>query len=229
MSQLSSALGGEVRGVGQCSQIPWLHRGVAVIADISANPMMWSAFEDSLSGTHAVDRSGPGLHALVIGISSYPKLGSNPFKLAQLTCAASSAAEFANWLLSAYPSGNGQPLRSVRLLLSPSPSEEMRLQELRASETLPARQDTVSAALTEWSQDCNSVAGNFAVLYAVGHGMAAGQNGPHLLLEIFGRARRSPRVYTYRTSKELSVPTPTSTKAHCSLIAASRSPDQIGI
>lgn len=155
------------------------------MAEISANPVMWSAFEDSFSGTQTVDRSGPGVHALVIGVSSYPKLGSNPFKLAQLTSAATSAAEFANWLLKAYPSGSEQPLRSVRLLLSPSPSEEIRLRELQASGALPARQDTVSDALTEWSRDCNSVAGNFAILYAAGHGMAAALDGPNLLLENF--------------------------------------------
>ena len=71
---------------------------------------IWPTFQRSFPGAYEERRRLPGVHALVIGVSSYPYLGDNPFGLSQLSCAATSAAEFAGWLLSAYTQKGERPL-----------------------------------------------------------------------------------------------------------------------
>jgi hypothetical protein len=78
------------------------------------------------------DFDGPGTHALVIGVSSYPHVtgGTDPtplgesFQLQQLSTAARSASEFAGWLLNEYHNERA-PLKSLRVLLSPSATETL--------------------------------------------------------------------------------------------------------
>lgn len=147
---------------------------------------MWSVFKGRFPRAYADRERQPGVHALVIGVSSYPKLAAkNLLGLEQLTCAATSAAEFANWLLEAYPEGGEIPLRSVRLLLSPSDQEETAMQRFQTADSPRANQNNVEEALIAWADDMDWCAGNFAVMYVAGHGVNSTGLGPHLLLEDF--------------------------------------------
>jgi len=77
------------------------------------------------------DLTQPGTHALVIGVSEYLHFGDGAdptpqgeeFQMEQLSAAARSASEFARWLLQDYRCQRA-PLRSLRVLLSPSPGEQ---------------------------------------------------------------------------------------------------------
>src|SRR4051794_29088191 len=77
--------------------------------------------------------AGKGTHALVIGVSSYDNLPQReegpkgPWELVELESAATAALYFAEWLNERYNSGEGAPLQSLRVLLSPSDNERKRL------------------------------------------------------------------------------------------------------
>src|SRR5687768_4799364 len=81
------------------------------------------------------DLTAPGTHALIIGVSRYRHLadGAEPtptaadFELEQLSAAARSASEFAAWLLDDVKGYHNPaaPVRSLRVLLSPQPAEQL--------------------------------------------------------------------------------------------------------
>ena len=73
------------------------------------------------------DIGRPATHALVIGTSWYDNLPEDPLLtgplgLSQLDCAAMAAYSIASWLKAEYHNLEA-PLATIRLLLSPSPSE----------------------------------------------------------------------------------------------------------
>jgi len=139
------------------------------------------------------DVPGPGTHGLIIGISFYPHItgGSDPtqqgesFQLDQLTTAARSASEFAGWLLNEYHNVMA-PLKSLRVLLSPSPGEMLNstIQSLLPVE-YSATRARVEQDLAEFRDACDSDPKNVAFVYVAGHGVQMTKHGSVLLLEDF--------------------------------------------
>lgn len=131
------------------------------------------------------DSRGPGTHALVIGTSKYVHLPpsdserAGTFGLRQLDCAASAAMRFAQWLRTAY--GNPEaPLKSIRLLASPSPRENAVFAE--SLDVVDASGDAVEEALIAWQAEAQSYPGSVAILYLCGHGVLESQDQMYVLL-----------------------------------------------
>lgn len=141
----------------------------------------------------AEDLSTPGTHALIIGVSHYPHItdGSAPtpegesFHLEQLSSAARSAAEFAAWLRNEYHNP-AAPLKSLRVLLSPAPGEQIHA-DIQA--LLPANHAATRAAVEQeligFRAACDAHRDNVAIVYAAGHGVQMTKHGSVLLLEDF--------------------------------------------
>lgn len=144
---------------------------------------MWPPFLRAHGGDYEARRDARGTHALVIGVSSYPVL-RNPseWNLKELQSAAISAVVFAEWLNLVFRTASSSPLRSLRVLLSPSPLETDVLGE-RLGEAPPATSANVNEAVKAWQADCAAIPGNTAVLFTCGHGVFADEVGHNLLLE----------------------------------------------
>lgn len=139
------------------------------------------------------DSSNVGTHALVIGVSRYRHLadGSDPtptgvrFDVEQLSSAAKSASEFANWLMSEYKNPDA-PLRSLRVLLSPGDGEVINPElAARLPQEFAATKDAVQQDLIAFRQICQASRENVAVVYVAGHGVQFTSEGAVLLLEDF--------------------------------------------
>lgn len=116
-------------------------------------------------------QAGPGVHALVIGMSRYTSDdGKAPNGFVDIAGTAVAAGQFATWLVEEFHHPKSIPLRTVRLLLSPMESEKGNLPKDYLAEE--ANYDNVGAALELWGRDCDSYSGNVAILYVGGHGAA---------------------------------------------------------
>ena len=140
------------------------------------------------------DLSAPGTHALVIGVSAYRHFedGSEPTPngietgMEQLTAAARSASEFAAWLLNDYRR-EAAPLKSLRVLLSPSDGEEIHpdIAALLGADSAA----TIANVRTEiggFRAAADSHQDNVLVVYIAGHGVQLTKNGAIVLLNDFG-------------------------------------------
>jgi hypothetical protein len=143
----------------------------------------------------------PRTHALVIGVSRYLHLedGDDPtangtnIPISQLSAAARSASEFADWLIPdpAQPEKHynnpTKSLGSLRVLLSPSPGEQVtpRIQTMLTPDSSTTRAN-VEAALAEFINACQSNPDNVAIVYVAGHGVQISKHGAIVLLEDFG-------------------------------------------
>lgn len=141
-------------------------------------------------------RAGPVTHALVIGVSYYDHFADGPepselgwqWGMPQLTCAARSAAEVANWLATDYTANNRQrPLQTLRVLLSPAPGEK--LPPLRGVSYKPASSANVEEALREFVDDCKRNADDVAFVYIAGHGVQLTGHEAIVLLSDAGNPR----------------------------------------
>jgi hypothetical protein len=137
---------------------------------------------------------GPAFHALVIGVSYYRHLpGGGGRKttstlakgLGQLSAAATSALSVACWIRDNYdpPDVSGG---SIRLLLSPSPKEDIAKHIPHNTLVRSATYAHVRAAVNTWRRDLRSNASNIALLYIAGHGIQRTREGGIILLEDFG-------------------------------------------
>jgi hypothetical protein len=91
---------------------------------------LWPPFEQRHNEASAGRQRELGTHALVIGVSAYPVLRQESVwdELGgELTSAAISALRFAEWLNTEFRSARNAPLRSLRVLLSPSKVEADKL------------------------------------------------------------------------------------------------------
>jgi hypothetical protein len=79
-------------------------------------------------------------------------------------------------------SARDAPLRSLRVLLSPSDQEAADLRE-RLGGAARATRENVKAALNAWAADCHLIPRSTAVLYVAGHGVFHDRTGSNLLLE----------------------------------------------
>jgi Caspase domain len=140
------------------------------------------------------DLTAPGTHALVIGASRYRHLADGPaptpagssFDLEQLSAAARSASEFAAWLLAEYRCPSA-PLKSLRVLLSPSPGEQLAQAVTDLANPLPeATIASARDAIGEFRHACDALRDNVGIVYVAGHGVQLTKTGAILLLTDFG-------------------------------------------
>ena len=134
-----------------------------------------------------------GLHALVVGVSSYPFLpgGSargprhNAFpELKQLSSAANSAYRLFEWLKQ-HEDDLAAPIVSIRLLISPS------VRELEANPVLREVGDRATLAkfllaAAEWRQDLAFCRNGIGLFYFAGHGAQRKSRDSILMLEDVG-------------------------------------------
>lgn len=137
--------------------------------------------------------SGPGMHALIIGVGGYVHLegGSgieieDPLRygnLGQLTSPPRSALAFANWLRDSRHDRWKAPLATIELLISPAPSDP---DPAGSGLTFPdATIDNIQEAFDSWKKRCGANADNVAVFYFCGHGLQSEEQ--MLLASDFGR------------------------------------------
>jgi hypothetical protein len=126
----------------------------------------------------------PGIHALLVGISSYPHLDSRAhpdatLNLRSLESAALTAYRLCQWLI--IRSANlYKPLLSCRLFVAPSKAEvaeEPALEGLRGSCDFVAFDEQAKA----WRTAANLHKDNVALFYFAGHGLQKSHN-EHLML-----------------------------------------------
>ncbi|HEX3476207.1 MAG TPA: caspase family protein [Kofleriaceae bacterium] len=132
----------------------------------------------------------------MIGVSYYEHFpdGKAPTELgyrwgmSQLSCAARSAAEVANWLATDYSANNPQrPLQTLRVLLSPVPGEKV--PPLRGVSPRPATSANVAEALREFVDDCKRNPDDVAFVYVAGHGVQLTGHDAIVLLSDVGSPR----------------------------------------
>ncbi|MCE9670495.1 caspase family protein [Myxococcus stipitatus] len=137
--------------------------------------------------------TGPGTHALVVGVGRYPHLlggGGALFPdhggMGQLTSAPVSATAFADWLASAYQLPT-HPLCSIDLLVSGGAPLTYQPPAAGAAAQAVERAsfDNFKAAVLRWYAALSTSPDNRAVFYFCGHGLAAGLQTT-LLLDDFG-------------------------------------------
>ncbi|MEP7302782.1 MAG: hypothetical protein ABI699_14795 [Caldimonas sp.] len=138
------------------------------------------------------DRSQPGTHALVIGVSRYPHLpggdgapATNHFGLTQLGSAARSAHHFAEWLI--HEARLPVPLGSCRVMLAPSP-EEAQAPEIQARSGGCSASDFLEEA-NDWIADASRSPEESTIFYFVGQKLHSPGSEDLLLFEDFGAPR----------------------------------------
>lgn len=134
----------------------------------------------------AILGNNPGLHAILIGVSSYPYLEggalevADPWQMAQLSSTASSAGLVLKWLRDADAQQRlPVPLSTCRVLASPGPAEQAVAGSLRALT------DQVAAELNAWRDDCKTNRKHVALFYFAGHGVQRMKEDAVLCLEDF--------------------------------------------
>lgn len=125
---------------------------------------------------------GPGLHALVIGVSAYDHLpgyddpaADATWRLRSTGSTALSAWRIAEWIQTAT---FARPLKTLRVLLSPTVAE----QPLVPAATAVPTQGNVRQAMQAWRRDCADSPDSIALLYYAGHGLTRGRGDDNLVL-----------------------------------------------
>ena len=136
--------------------------------------------------------SGPGTHALIVGISAYSNLPvgatSAPptlLGLRQLESCALTAFRIRQWLL-AHANQLAKPIASTRLLVVPSSAElavEPELTKLSHGCTF----DDFAVAADAWRNEISSDPGNQALFYFAGHGAQRSSGSHVMLMQDFGK------------------------------------------
>jgi hypothetical protein len=133
----------------------------------------------------------PGVHVFLAGVSKYPYLKGGEREgevsyhnhLGQLSASALSAYSLFEWLTQ--PGRQlEQPLRTVRLLVSPVASELV-VQPKLVKKHMLCNRKCFQAAARAWRQDADRNSKNIALFYFVGHGIEVDPEDPLLLLEDF--------------------------------------------
>lgn len=129
---------------------------------------------------------GPGVHALVIGVSHYAHLprhddppAAASWGLCSLGATALSAARIADWLRGA--ATLVQPLKTLRVLLSPTDAETASMPDWAAGVEEPSRV-SVGQHVWDWHGDCQDHPHSVAFFYYAGHGFSRGRGDTNLLL-----------------------------------------------
>ena len=135
-----------------------------------------------------------GTHAFIVGVSHYPfadgpqatRRGEESH-IANLTTAAKSASDVADWLLSEYCNPDA-PLASIRILLSPVDGENINPNVWAQMDRVlaPATRDSVKREFSAFRADCKENSKNMAFVYVAGHGVQLNKDGAIVLLHDFG-------------------------------------------
>jgi hypothetical protein len=135
--------------------------------------------------------NGPGVHALVIGVSAYTYLANGAeeakktYNLGQLDSAAQTAASVSEWLLDASTKLR-QPIKSLRFLASPSRDERHPMLQ----HAVPATLENVHEALWQWRADASVDREDTTIFYFAGHGIQRARGDSFLLLEGFNEPKK---------------------------------------
>ena len=145
-----------------------------------------------------IDKSKPGMHALIAGVSSYPhlhggkdRLGEYSFGMKQLTASALSAYRIHEWIVQ-HRNRFRPPLASCRFLFSPTDREIKQIkQEIKDEDTL-RRIDACNLRnflrdADEWREDTSGHPCNMTFFYFAGHGLQTNKIDTALLLEDFNQ------------------------------------------
>lgn len=133
--------------------------------------------------------AGPGVHALIVGVSDYanlPNFDDPPddatWGLRSLGSTAISAGQIAKWVQTQAAAGSlALPLKSLRLLLAPTSIESPLLPAEAASVAVPDLA-TFRAAVNAWHADCQDSPASTAFFYYAGHGFTRGRGEYSALL-----------------------------------------------
>jgi hypothetical protein len=136
-----------------------------------------------ITGMDAASGPSGGLHALVIGVSSYPN--AERYGLKSVAGPAVAAARFAQWLRSSYQNPHVR-LKSLRVLLSPTEAEAAATADAVGPTDGRGNSTDVINAVASWADDCNKAASDIGLLYFAGHGTSMVVGGGFLILEDFG-------------------------------------------
>src|SRR5436305_1126540 len=129
----------------------------------------------------------PGIHVLIVGVSDYLNLPDEDdlphpeWKLNKLTCASSSAYAIFDWVRK---NRLRLPIKTIRLLLSPSQIEVGKIPDLATLAPRANRQNFKDAARA-WRTDASSNQADMTIFYFSGHGMQRGPEEGVLLLDDF--------------------------------------------
>lgn len=159
---------------------------------------------DALVLNSALPAATPGVHALIVGVSDYRHLppldepsSEAKWSLTKLSSPAASAFKVYQWLLK---NDLRLPLKTVRLLLSPSPLELQAEPALKnITEPDPARTTAPRAdrlafenAANDWRVDATKNADDLIIFYFAGHGVQRVIDEGIMLLDDFLAPNRPP-------------------------------------
>ena len=135
------------------------------------------------------DIAGAGVHALIVGVSDYlnlPEAGEpssdETWKLNKLSSPALSAFKIFDFITT---TGLRLPLKTVRLLLSPSPAEVQVEPRLANATPTRASRDAFSKLAGQWRKDASVNKDDMTFFYFAGHGTQRGSDDSVLMLEDF--------------------------------------------
>jgi hypothetical protein len=134
---------------------------------------------DGLAFEKGADTGEPATHAFIVGVGDYPWISNvAPGYPAQLSSTVNSARVFYDWIMNQYKNSRA-PLRSVRLLLSPSQGCEATLANFVRHCSL-------------WAQSLSTNKENVGIFLFSGHGMGLGFDRRILALHDFGKFAIAP-------------------------------------
>lgn len=142
--------------------------------------------------------TGPGTHALIIGVGYYhhlPEGGGKPLtvetSMEQLGCPPHSARAVADWFINSFHNPK-KPLASVALVISePHPSIYRHPVTGAGYEVPTGTAEEVKQAVRSWIRRANSSTESLTVFYFCGHGLAEGL-AETLLLRDYGADSLGP-------------------------------------
>ena len=128
---------------------------------------------------------GPGLHALIVGVSHHDHLGDGAsaktsFGLSQLSRSARTAATLAKLLIERADKLIC-PLKTCRLMLSPAQDEACEIDAALAHGS--ARLADVQAALMDWHHDASLREDDATLFFFCGHGIQQSVGSSYLLMQ----------------------------------------------
>jgi hypothetical protein len=134
---------------------------------------------------------GAGVHALIIGVSSYPDLPAAPagllprhYGMTQLSSPALAAFRIYQWLADS-ATRLPVPLVTCRVLLLPS-ADEIAAEPLLRSFGYSWQTETLLQELADWRNDASVSSGGMTVFYFAGHGVQRSIGDSVMLLPGFG-------------------------------------------
>ncbi|MDB2439449.1 caspase family protein [Hellea sp.] len=137
-----------------------------------------------------------GVHVLIVGVSHYEHVEGGAQEtekgldsgLGQLNGCAMSAAKFAQWVLDEHHIPD-LPLKSLRVLISPSEGEEVpEVIKKILPEDHAASLKNIKSAYKGFLKDSRKDKDGMLIVYMCGHGVQIKKDNAHLLLEDFGHS-----------------------------------------